>query len=73
MQILKAAYHATYARDLSSVIRSELSGKTERLFNMALVGNREEGEYVDQGRVLADVQALYRAGQGQIGTDEITM
>ena len=54
IQTLKAAYHATYGRDLSSVIRSELSAKTERLFNMALVGNREEGDYIDPARVEAD-------------------
>jgi annexin A7/11 len=73
MQALKSAYHATYGKDLSSVIRGELSGKTERLFNMALVGNRMEGEHVDQAQVQADVHALYKAGQGRAGTDEITM
>ncbi|KAF8500116.1 hypothetical protein JB92DRAFT_2979461 [Gautieria morchelliformis] len=73
MQTLKSAYHATYGKDLSSVIRSELSGKTERLFNMALVGNRIESEYVDPAQVQADVHALHKAGQGRVGTDEITI
>ena len=73
MQILKSAYHATYGRDLSTVIRSDLSGKTERLFNMALVGNRNEGEYVDPAQLQSDVHGLYKAGQGRMGTDEITM
>ena len=31
IQTLKVAYHTTYNRDLSSVIRSELSAKTKRL------------------------------------------
>lgn len=73
MQTLKMAYQATYGRDLASTIRSELSAKTERLFNMALVGNREEAEHVDQARVQADVKAIYKAGEGKMGTDEITM
>jgi hypothetical protein len=70
---IQSAYRSIYRKDLNAVIRSELSVKTERLFNMALVGNREEGDYVDQARVQADVKALYKAGQGQMGTDEITM
>jgi len=70
---LKAAYHAIYNRDLTSVIRSELSGKTERLFVMALAANRDETEYVDQAKVQADVRALYEAGAGKMGTDEITI
>ena len=70
---MEAAYHTTYGRDLSSVIRSELSAKTERLFNMMLVGNREEGNYIDPARVDADVQVLYKVGEGRMGTDEITM
>jgi annexin A7/11 len=70
---MKSAYRSVYHKDLTAVIRSELSVKTERLFNMALVGNREETDYVDQARVQQDVHALYKAGQGQMGTDEITM
>ncbi|KAF8510999.1 hypothetical protein BU17DRAFT_97597 [Hysterangium stoloniferum] len=73
MRTLKTAYRATYQRDLTAIIRSELSAKTERLFAMALVANRDETEYVDQARVQADVKALYEAGEGQQGTDEITM
>ena len=55
------------------VICSELSAKTERLFNMMLVSNREEGDYINSARVEANVQALYKAGKGRMGTDEITM
>jgi len=38
------------------------------MFNMALSGQRDENPYVDQQRVQQDVEALYRAGQGKIGT-----
>ena len=40
---------------------------------MTLIGNREEGDYIDPARVEADVQALYKAGEGRMGSDEITM
>jgi annexin A7/11 len=40
----------------------------DRMFNMALSGQRDENPYVDQQRVQQDVEALYRAGQGKIGT-----
>ena len=40
---------------------------------MMLVGNREEGNYIDPARVEADVQVLYKVGEGRMGTDEITM
>ncbi|GJJ07711.1 hypothetical protein Clacol_001916 [Clathrus columnatus] len=70
---LKAAYSAIYRHDLTSVIRSELSAKTERLFIMILSANRDEREHVEFGKVQADVQTLYAAGPGRTGTDEITI
>ena len=38
------------------------------MFNMALSGTRDENPYVDHQLVQNDVQALYRAGAGKIGT-----
>ena len=35
---------------------------------MALSGQRDENPYVDHQKVQQDVEALYRAGQGKIGT-----
>ena len=35
---------------------------------MALSGQRDENPYVDHSKVQQDVEALYRAGQGKIGT-----
>ena len=40
---------------------------------MTLVGNREEGDYNNPARVEADVQVLYKAGEGRMGMDERTM
>lgn len=38
------------------------------MFNMAMSGQRDENPYVNQQQVQQDVEALYRAGQGKIGT-----
>ena len=39
-----------------------------RLFNMAMSGTRDESPYVNHQLVQQDVEALYRAGPGKIGT-----
>jgi annexin A7/11 len=38
------------------------------MFNMAMSGQRDENPYVNQQQVQQDVEALYRAGLGKIGT-----
>ncbi|KAJ3726101.1 hypothetical protein C8R42DRAFT_659987 [Lentinula raphanica] len=69
---LGQAYRARYGRNLEEVVRGELSGKTERIYTMILSSNRPpDNTPVDAGLVEADVKALYKAGQGKIGTDEI--
>jgi annexin A7/11 len=40
---------------------------------MALTGTRDEAPFVNQQLVQQDVEALYRAGAGKIGTDEIAI
>ncbi|WVQ75133.1 hypothetical protein IAR50_004742 [Cryptococcus sp. DSM 104548] len=73
MFMLKELYQRTHHKELAQVVRGELSMKTERLFNMALSGQRDESPYLDNNRVQQDVQTLYRAGPGKIGTDEIAI
>ncbi|ODO06933.1 hypothetical protein I350_04294 [Cryptococcus amylolentus CBS 6273] len=74
MFMLKELYQRTHHKDLAQVVRGELSMKTEsRLFNMALSGQRDESPYLDHKLVQQDVQTLYRAGPGKIGTDEIAI
>ena len=72
MNELKQAFQQKYHKDLLQTVQGELSFKTERVFNMCVNGRRDE-EYtpVDHNRVQADVQALYGAGAGRMGTDEI--
>ena len=38
------------------------------MFNMALAAGRDESTFVDHQAVENDVQTLYRAGAGKIGT-----
>ncbi|RSH93498.1 hypothetical protein EHS25_007854 [Saitozyma podzolica] len=71
--LLKEGYRRVYGKDLVQVVRGELSMKTERLFNMALSGARDENPYVNHQQVQQDVETLHRAGPGKIGTDEIAI
>ncbi|WWC73470.1 uncharacterized protein I206_107440 [Kwoniella pini CBS 10737] len=68
---LKEGYKRVYGKDLVAVVRGELSMKTERMFNMALSGQRDEAPFVNHQQVQQDVETLYRAGPGKMGTDEI--
>ncbi|WVN86960.1 uncharacterized protein L203_102135 [Cryptococcus depauperatus CBS 7841] len=71
--LLKEMYRRTYNKDLAQTVKGELSMKTERMFNMAMSGQRDESPYLNQQLVQQDVEALYRAGPGKVGTDEIAI
>ncbi|KAJ3797112.1 hypothetical protein GGU11DRAFT_878107 [Lentinula aff. detonsa] len=72
-QNLFIAYRMRYGRDLQADIRGDLSAKTERLYTMILSANPPPDNVpVDFQQVENDVRTLYKAGQGKIGTDEIT-
>lgn len=73
MFLLKEQYRRTHNKDLVQVVRGELSMKTERMFVMALTGTRDESTFVNHQQVQQDVETLYRAGPGKIGTDEIAI
>lgn len=68
MHLLKETYRRVYNKDLVKTVQGELSMKTERMFNMALTGTRDESTFVNQQQVQQDVEALYRAGPGKAGT-----
>ncbi|KAF9462254.1 hypothetical protein BDZ94DRAFT_1367942 [Collybia nuda] len=72
VRLLANAYRHKYKRDLEDMIRGDLSGKTERMFVMALNANRPlDNMPVNQAEVARDVETLYRAGQAKLGTDEM--
>ncbi|KAF9058608.1 hypothetical protein BDP27DRAFT_1432480 [Rhodocollybia butyracea] len=69
-QHLSKAYQVRYGRDLQADI--DLDGKTKQMFDMILSANPPlENGPVDPLQVESDVTALYKAGQGKLGTDEI--
>ena len=85
IEMLKAEYQRTYHKELKRIVDGETSFKTERMFNMILAvpalpvtktdvlqANRPPENYpVDPRQVEGDIRALYDAGQGRMGTDEI--
>ncbi|KAG0259620.1 hypothetical protein BG011_002511 [Mortierella polycephala] len=69
MAQLKSMYYARYHKSLESVVKADVSGYFEKLLMVCMQGTRDEiGHY--QYNVDADVQSLYKAGEGRIGTDE---
>lgn len=75
IRLLIAAFRLKYGRDLVKEVKGDLSGKTERMFAMALAANRPPDSMpVNYEAVARDVGALYDAAQGiiGIGTDQLT-
>jgi len=73
LTLLKNAYRFHLNRDLIQDVRGELSAKTERMFVMALGANKPDDAIpVNHANVDRDVEALYKAGQGKVGTDQVT-
>ncbi|CAK7262926.1 hypothetical protein SEPCBS57363_000305 [Sporothrix epigloea] len=72
LRAIKALYHQTYHRSLEDAVRGELSMKTERHFMIVLQATRaEDAAPVQKPEVDRDVQELYGATEGKLGTDEI--
>lgn len=72
MKAIKSAFKQTFGKSLENMVKGDLSMKTERHFMLVLAANRaEDSAPVDQRQVEDDVQALYKATEGRMGTDEI--
>jgi len=72
LRALKQEYFRCYRRDLVQVVADDLSCKTKRMFQMALVDKGPNGALVNPEAVEQHVQKLYTAGQKRLGTDEIS-
>ncbi|KAI0193168.1 hypothetical protein F4808DRAFT_442362 [Astrocystis sublimbata] len=69
---IKHMYQRTYNRPLESVVKGDLSMKTERHFMIVLGACRaEDSAPVNPQAVDQDVMDLYRATEGKMGTDEM--
>ena len=63
---IKAHYQHLYKRSLESDMKSDLSGKTERLYDMVLAARRtEESVPVNPQQIDANVNELYKATEGK--------
>ncbi|KPM38914.1 hypothetical protein AK830_g7609 [Neonectria ditissima] len=72
IQAIKSAYYRTFHDKLETVVRGDLSMKTERHFIMVLDGKRaEDSAPVNPQQVDDDVMQIYKATEGMMGTDEI--
>lgn len=75
MNAIKSHYQKIYNKSLESELQGDLSGKTERMYNMILAGRRnEESSPVIPQQIDADVTELYKATEAtRMGTDQMTV
>jgi annexin A7/11 len=72
MNAIKSEYQRVFRRRLEDDVRGDLSMKTERHFMIVLGAQRaEDAAPVVQSEIDRDVQDLYTATEGKVGTDEI--
>ncbi|VDM15716.1 unnamed protein product [Hydatigera taeniaeformis] len=64
------AYHTKYGRDIMEDIRSDTSGDFEKILIALLQAQREERAPVSVNSAAADAEALYKAGENRLGTEE---
>uniref|UniRef100_UPI00398F2F4D annexin A3a isoform X2 n=1 Tax=Pristiophorus japonicus TaxID=55135 RepID=UPI00398F2F4D len=68
---IKEAYHSEFKKDLVKDITAETSGDFRRALLILLEARRDENcQVVDERLFKSDAQALYKAGEKRLGTDE---
>jgi len=70
IRALRELYKKKYGKDIENDVKGDTSGYIRRLYIVLLEGNRDESDVPRDA--LADAEALYNAGEGKIGTDEMT-
>ncbi|RLN87301.1 hypothetical protein BBJ28_00013592 [Nothophytophthora sp. Chile5] len=73
INILKKTYYDIYGEDMSSVLDSDLHGDYQKVVLASLQGalvTYDPASVHTAAKVDADVEALYKAGRGKMGTDE---
>jgi annexin A7/11 len=72
LAMIKDMYQRTFGSNIVGDVAGDLSFKTKRHFDMIMAAQRaEDSEPVMPDRVNMDVDTLYAATEGQIGTDEV--
>ncbi|KAJ8933353.1 hypothetical protein NQ314_014068, partial [Rhamnusium bicolor] len=70
IRVIRDAYHALYYRSLESDLKGDTAGTFKRLMVSLCNACRDESTVVNQQTARADAQALLRAGELRLGTDE---
>lgn len=70
IKAIKEEYKKAFGKELEADINGDTSGDFKRLLISLVQGNRDESSAPDANQAAADAQALYKAGEGKIGTDE---
>ena len=68
----KIVFAQMYNKDLVKYVESETSGTFRKILVGLLQCARSDNMYPDQGQCRADAEALYKAGEGRLGTNEET-
>ncbi|XP_037659097.1 annexin A13 isoform X1 [Choloepus didactylus] len=68
---IKEAYQRLFDRSLESDVKDDTSGNLKKILVSLLQANRNEGNDVDKDLAGQDAKALYDAGEGRWGTDEL--
>ncbi|XP_030074708.1 annexin A13 [Microcaecilia unicolor] len=68
---IKEAYKKLFDRDLESDIKSDTSGSFKTILVALLQAKRDEGLDINEDLAGQDAKALYEAGAGRWGTDEL--
>ncbi|KAJ3191487.1 hypothetical protein HK101_007669 [Irineochytrium annulatum] len=69
IEAIKMCYERKYKKNLEQTVQGEVKGYLRALFTIVLQASRDEGDGTSD--VAADVEALYAAGVGRPGTDEM--
>lgn len=67
LSAIALAYETKYGQTLAARLKSECGGKLLKLFNTILAGRSDPD---DEEKLNADVDALYKAGEGKLGTND---
>eukprot|EP00344_Euplotes_crassus_P000699 CAMPEP_0196996750 /NCGR_PEP_ID=MMETSP1380-20130617/2548_1 /TAXON_ID=5936 /ORGANISM="Euplotes crassus, Strain CT5" /LENGTH=315 /DNA_ID=CAMNT_0042412805 /DNA_START=47 /DNA_END=994 /DNA_ORIENTATION=+ len=70
IKAIREEYKKAFGKDLEKDIDGDTSGDFKRILISLAQGNRDETSSADSGAAATDAQALYKAGEGKIGTDE---